>query len=94
MPRKMRRTFCCPSDGEHDDGEGDDDVKDLPHDGVWGERVNPRARDESQLETFPQLPVGGLSSQTQLPPLRPSPYLFCYLRPCGPNLQADSEDPC
>lgn len=42
---KMRRTFCCPSNRKYDDGESDDDVEDLPHDGVWGERVNPGARD-------------------------------------------------
>ena len=30
----MQRTFCCPSDREYDDGEGDNDVEDLTHDGV------------------------------------------------------------
>lgn len=41
----MRRTFRCPSYRKYDDGEGDDDVEDLTHDGSWDERVNPCTRD-------------------------------------------------
>ena len=31
---RLQRTFCCPSDRKYDDSESDDDVEDLPHDGV------------------------------------------------------------
>ena len=41
----MQRTFCYPSDRKNDDGKSDDDVEDLPHDGVWVKRVNPGPRD-------------------------------------------------
>lgn len=37
--------FCCPSDRKYNDGEGDNDVEDLTHDGVRDEGVNPRTRD-------------------------------------------------